>query len=105
MGDSKLPESCRSYDENDFLKNPKTVKATRMQIKMFQLHFQKYMDALSHILNTGQGVVMNRSVYSNFVFLEALVANKFVSKSSMTYLKLLTTKLNYFLFCYNQLDK
>jgi len=83
--DSKLPENCRSYDENDFLKNPKTVKAARMQIKMFQLHFQKYMDALSHILNTGQGVVMNRSVYSNFVFLEALVANKFVSKSVQSY--------------------
>ena len=79
--DSKLPEDCRSYDESDFLKNPKTVKAARMQIKMFQLHFQNYVDALAHILNTGQGVVMNRSVYSNFVFLEAMVANGFVSRN------------------------
>jgi len=83
--DSKLPEDCRSYDESDFLKNPKTVKAARMQIKMFQLHFQNYVDALAHILNTGQGVVMNRSVYSNFVFLEAMVANGFVSRNVQSY--------------------
>lgn len=81
--DSKLPLNCRSYDENDFLKNPKTIKAARMQVKMFQLRFQQYVNALAHILNTGQGVVLNRSVYSDFVFLEGMVAQGFVSKNGM----------------------
>jgi len=83
--DSKLPVDCRSYDETDFLKNPVTVKAARMQMRMFQLRFQQYIDALAHILNTGQGVVMNRSVYSDFVFLEAMVAHKFISKNAQSY--------------------
>jgi len=83
--DSKLPLNCRSYDENDFLKNPKTIKAARMQVKMFQLRFQQYVNALAHILNTGQGVVLNRSVYSDFVFLEGMVAQGFVSKNVQSF--------------------
>lgn len=83
--DSKLPQSCRSYDETDFLKNPATIKAARMQMRLFQLRFQQYLEALAHILNTGQGVVLNRSVYSDFVFLEAMVANGFVSKNAQGY--------------------
>jgi NADH dehydrogenase (ubiquinone) 1 alpha subcomplex subunit 10 len=30
------------------------------------------MDALAHLFNTGQGVVMDRSPYSDFVFIEAM---------------------------------
>uniref|UniRef100_A0A9N6WXM0 NADH dehydrogenase [ubiquinone] 1 alpha subcomplex subunit 10, mitochondrial n=1 Tax=Evadne anonyx TaxID=141404 RepID=A0A9N6WXM0_9CRUS len=83
--DSKLPLDCRSYDEIDFLKNPKSVKAARMQIKLFQLRFKQYIDALAHILNTGQGVVLNRSVFSDFVFMQGMVTQGFVSRNVQSY--------------------
>lgn len=44
------------------------------------------MDALAHLLSTGQGVVMNRSVYSDIVFLEAMFRNEYISKNAYRFL-------------------
>ena len=38
------------------------------------------MDALAHVFNTGQGVVMDRSPYSDFVFIEAMFKCGYVDK-------------------------
>lgn len=38
------------------------------------------MDAIAHVLSTGQGVVLDRCVYSDFVFLEAMFSQGFVNK-------------------------
>lgn len=70
--DSDLPESCRSFDVNDFLKNPTHLNAASFQLLMYTLRYSQYVDALAHLLSTGQGVVLDRSVYSDFVFLEAM---------------------------------
>ncbi|XP_077978515.1 NADH dehydrogenase [ubiquinone] 1 alpha subcomplex subunit 10, mitochondrial-like isoform X1 [Glandiceps talaboti] len=45
----------------------------RLQMVLYVIRFQQYGDALEHILSTGQGVIMDRSVYSDFVFLEAIM--------------------------------
>lgn len=37
------------------------------------------MDGLAHLLSTGQGVVMERSPYSDVVFLESLYRTKLIS--------------------------
>ena len=85
--DSMLPEICKSYDENDFLKDPKNIKASQMQLKMFHMRFKQYLEALAHVLNTGQGVVLNRSPYSDFVYLDAMVANGLASRNGkLTYI-------------------
>lgn len=44
--------------------------------------FSDYTDALCHLLSTGQGVVLERSPYSDIVFLEALYKCGFITKQS-----------------------
>lgn len=83
--DPKLPETCQSYDETDFLKDPKQLKGTkagRFQLTKFALRYERYLEALAHILNTGQGVVMDRSPYSDLTYMAAMAEQGIVSKNS-----------------------
>lgn len=40
------------------------------------------MDGLAHLLSTGQGVVMERSPYTDIVFLEAMYRTNLISKAA-----------------------
>lgn len=42
--------------------------------------YSQYIDAITHVLSTGQGVVLDRCVYSDFVFLEAMFSQGYVNK-------------------------
>ncbi|XP_033762034.1 NADH dehydrogenase [ubiquinone] 1 alpha subcomplex subunit 10, mitochondrial-like [Pecten maximus] len=54
-------------------KNPKDARHfLRTQLELYQEKFERYREAVSHIWNTGQGVVMIRSVFSDLVFAKAL---------------------------------
>lgn len=55
--------------------------------------YSQYIDALAHILSTGQGVVLDRSVYSDFVFLESMFSQGYVSRGGESYF-LIVTDLN-----------
>jgi NADH dehydrogenase (ubiquinone) 1 alpha subcomplex subunit 10 len=79
--DPKIPPMARSYAIPDFNKNPFDDRAGRMQMMMYHVRYYQYVDALAHILNTGQGVVMDRSIYSDRVFLEAMTKNGYVTKN------------------------
>lgn len=83
--DPQLPASCRSFDENDFLRTPNHPNAAGFQIQMLGIRLSQYVDALAHVLSTGQGVVMDRSVYSDFVFLECMAQFGYVSKAVQKY--------------------
>lgn len=78
--DPQLPVNCRSYDERNFLENPEHFNAAALQIIKFKLRYAHYIDAIAHLLNTGQGVILERSPYSDFVFLEAMYKCKYISK-------------------------
>ena len=83
--DPELPLTCKSYDENDFLKNPYLLdgtKAARFQLGKMMKRYKRYLEALAHILNSGQGVVMDRSPYSDFVYIDAMAEQGLVSKNS-----------------------
>ncbi|XP_005175406.2 NADH dehydrogenase [ubiquinone] 1 alpha subcomplex subunit 10, mitochondrial [Musca domestica] len=80
--DPKLPESCRSFDVVNFCKEPNHRLTPTFQILMYQLRFEQYVDALAHLLSTGQGVVLDRSCYSDFVFLETMYKHGYVSKAA-----------------------
>ncbi|KAH8407208.1 hypothetical protein KR222_010499 [Zaprionus bogoriensis] len=77
--DPELPPSCRSYDVRDFWKNPNHELAALFQIRMYMLRYSQYIDALQHILSTGQGVVLERSPYSDFVFMETMFRQGYIS--------------------------
>jgi NADH dehydrogenase (ubiquinone) 1 alpha subcomplex subunit 10 len=82
--DHKLPTSCQSYDENDFIKDPmreNSSKAARFQISKFALRYRRYLEALAHILNTGQGVVMDRSPFSDLAYMTAMTETGIISKN------------------------
>ncbi|KAF4517561.1 hypothetical protein B566_EDAN005125 [Ephemera danica] len=54
--DPQLPESCRSYDIRNFCEDPSHVNAANFQILMYYLRYSQYVDAVAHVLSTGQGV-------------------------------------------------
>lgn len=49
---------------------------------MFHFRYANYIHALGHLFSTGQGVVMNRSPYSDIVFLDAMYRNGLITKNA-----------------------
>ncbi|KAM6178164.1 NADH dehydrogenase [ubiquinone] 1 alpha subcomplex subunit 10, mitochondrial [Rhynchocyon petersi] len=52
----------------------------RLQSWLYTNRLLQYADALEHLLSTGQGVVLERSIYSDFVFLEAMYKQGYIRK-------------------------
>ncbi|XP_049879716.1 NADH dehydrogenase [ubiquinone] 1 alpha subcomplex subunit 10, mitochondrial [Pectinophora gossypiella] len=78
----QVPEDTRTFDHIDFNMCPTHRLAANFQIMMYIARYSQYIDALTHLLNTGQGVVLERSPYSDFVFLEAMYHQKYISKGA-----------------------
>lgn len=78
--DKDLPHMARTFDEKDFCRDPKNRLVANFQVEKYMLRFSEYVDALAHLLSTGQGVVIDRSVYSDYVFTEAMFKNNFISR-------------------------
>ncbi|KAI5631049.1 deoxynucleoside kinase domain-containing protein [Phthorimaea operculella] len=76
----QVPENTRTFDHVDFNLNPSHTLAGNYQIMMYIARYGQYIDALAHLMNTGQGVVLERSPYSDFVFLEAMFKEKHISR-------------------------
>jgi len=76
----EMPERYRTFDEKDFLKNPKSEKTIRLEAILWYQKFLQYADALSHLLNTGQGIVLDRCVYSHTVFSDTLFEMGYINK-------------------------
>lgn len=80
--DPQLPVNCRSFDIKNFCENPNHRNVAQYQIRMYMLKYAQYIDALAHLLSTGQGVVLERSPFSDLVFLETLYKHNYVSKGA-----------------------
>ncbi|XP_058831197.1 NADH dehydrogenase [ubiquinone] 1 alpha subcomplex subunit 10, mitochondrial [Topomyia yanbarensis] len=80
--DPQLPPNMRSFDTNNFLQDPTNRNVATFQIRMMVLRYSQYIDALAHLFSTGEGVVLDRCVYSDFVFLEAMYKSGFISKAA-----------------------
>ncbi|KAK4299143.1 hypothetical protein Pmani_028561 [Petrolisthes manimaculis] len=83
--DPRLPLSVQSFDEKDFLRNPNHPNVAGFQMAMFHVRLEQYINALAHLLSTGQGIVMEGSVYSDFVYVEAMVRCGYISKQVKDY--------------------
>lgn len=80
--DPQLPEDTRSFDAKNFCLTPNARNVAQFQIRMLMLRYSRYIDALAHILSTGQGVVSNRCPYSDYVFLEAMYKSGYISSGA-----------------------
>ncbi|XP_028993484.1 NADH dehydrogenase [ubiquinone] 1 alpha subcomplex subunit 10, mitochondrial [Betta splendens] len=52
----------------------------RLQLWMYTMRLLQYADAIEHLLTTGQGVILERSPYSDMVFLEAMFKQGYIRK-------------------------
>lgn len=77
---SELPATTKCFDEKDFCRNPKHRLASNFQIQKYILRFEQYVDSLAHLLSTGQGLVFDRSCYSDFVFMETMFRNNMINR-------------------------
>nr|CAG4643936.1 EOG090X05NZ [Lepidurus arcticus] len=83
--DHLFPESLKSFDETKFLENPASKKSIVFQLQKYQNRLEKHIEALAHILNTGQGVVMDRCPHSDAVYIEAMCSQGFITKRMRDY--------------------
>uniref|UniRef100_A0A8C1CHK0 NADH dehydrogenase [ubiquinone] 1 alpha subcomplex subunit 10, mitochondrial n=1 Tax=Cyprinus carpio carpio TaxID=630221 RepID=A0A8C1CHK0_CYPCA len=52
----------------------------RLQCWMYLMRLLQYSDAVEHLISTGQGVILERSPFSDIVFLEAMFKEGFIRK-------------------------
>ncbi|KAK5982642.1 Deoxynucleoside kinase [Trichostrongylus colubriformis] len=78
-----FPECYRMPDMDMFYKNPMSDMTAKMQQRIFECRFDQFLNAVAHILNTGQGVVLERSPYSDFVFVNAMRSKNFIGHEYM----------------------
>ncbi|XP_058696077.1 NADH dehydrogenase [ubiquinone] 1 alpha subcomplex subunit 10, mitochondrial [Poecile atricapillus] len=90
-GDGKLlPEKFNGFcNLEKFYTDPRSPDghSYRLQSWIFGNRVLQYADALEHLLSTGQGVVLERSPYSDFVFLDAMLKQGYVHKRCLDHYK------------------
>ncbi|XP_051479810.1 NADH dehydrogenase [ubiquinone] 1 alpha subcomplex subunit 10, mitochondrial [Apus apus] len=85
-----LPEKFNGFcNLQRFYNDPKCPDghSYRLQAWLFGNRVLQYADALEHLLATGQGVVIERSPYSDFVFLEAMFKQGYIHKRCVDHYK------------------
>lgn len=80
--DPQMPPNMQSFDVAKFLQDPKHRNVATFQLRMLIQRYSQYIDALAHLFSTGEGVVLDRSVYSDMVFVEAMYKNGYLSKGA-----------------------
>lgn len=65
-----------------FYLDPKATDGNsyRLQLWMYTMRLLQYSDAIEHLLTTGQGVILERSPFSDTVFLEAMYKQGYIRK-------------------------
>lgn len=65
-----------------FYTDPKAADGNsyRLQLWMYTMRLLQYADAIEHLLTTGQGVILERSPFSDMVFVEAMFKEKYIRK-------------------------
>lgn len=69
----KLPEPAQYVDLKLFHTKPTHRAAVSLQFLLWFLKGFHYLEGLTHLFHTGQGVIHHRSPWSDIVFMEALV--------------------------------
>jgi len=56
-----------------------------MLVRQYRNKFLKYVDALAHLFNTGQGIVMEKSPYNDYCYVEAEYKQGWIERESRKY--------------------
>merc|ERR1719187_1236074 len=80
-------ERNKSYDEKKFAQNPlgQDGGADRMLWMLHMMRYIQYVDVLEHLFNTGQGVVTERSPFSDWAYIDAAFNQGWIDKTTKTY--------------------
>eukprot|EP00020_Sapocribrum_chincoteaguense_P011950 CAMPEP_0170734518 /NCGR_PEP_ID=MMETSP0437-20130122/2632_1 /TAXON_ID=0 /ORGANISM="Sexangularia sp." /LENGTH=286 /DNA_ID=CAMNT_0011072835 /DNA_START=35 /DNA_END=895 /DNA_ORIENTATION=- len=65
----------------------------KMQLWLLRQRFRAYLAALSHIAETGQGVILDRSIYSDWVFAEKNRRDGNISEEGFAYYSSLRSQM------------
>ncbi|XP_060944301.1 NADH dehydrogenase [ubiquinone] 1 alpha subcomplex subunit 10, mitochondrial [Limanda limanda] len=65
-----------------FYTDPKAADGNsyRLQLWMYNMRLLQYSNAIEHLLTTGQGVILERSPFSDMVFLDAMFTEGYIRK-------------------------
>ncbi len=75
-----------------FYKDPKKW-ALRMQIWLLKQRFRTYISAIRHIIATGKGAILDRSIYSDWVFAERNRLDGNISEEGFAYYQALRDQM------------
>ena len=81
----KLPIDAQFFDIDSFLKDPTGRNTAPTQLGMLFWRSYQYVWSILHLLSTGQGVILQRSPFSDRVFMDAMFKHKYVSKGAHSY--------------------
>lgn len=93
----KLKDEWRFRDLTDFLRDPYHRGTARIQYEIFLMRIEQYMNALVHVLATGQGVVLNRSIYTEAAYMYAMYNSGYISKRVVNEFEMMRTNTFNFL--------
>ena len=76
----------------DFYKDPAKY-ALRMQLFLLKRRFRTYLEAIRHMAETGEGAVLDRSIFSDWVFAEKNRVDGNIGKEGFEYYSVLRNQL------------
>ncbi|CAL7942212.1 unnamed protein product [Xylocopa violacea] len=85
----ELPPSCQCYDLKRFLMDPKNKLTAPFQLAFLVMRYEQYTNAMLHMLATGQGVILNRSVFSDAIFVDTMYKAGYINKDVADYFNVL----------------
>lgn len=83
--DHDFPQHIQQCDVERFLTNPRHANVPAFEVQYYVIKFEAYIESLCHLLSTGEGVVVNRPLFSNFVFMKAMHKAGYINKRCYRY--------------------
>ena len=80
--DPHLPPNIQSMDHKKFCMDPFNLNTLFMQTTYLLYRYMNYMEAMAHILNTGQGVILDRSYFSDHVMTFACIDEGYIKANA-----------------------
>ena len=87
----KLKDEWRMRDLTDFLRDPDNRATARIQYGIFMMRMEQYLNALLHVLATGQGVVLNRCIFTEAGYMHAMYNSGYLSKQAVNEFDMMRT--------------